>query len=305
MTKVIECIANFSEGRNAATVGEIARAIASSGSDVLDVSSDADHHRTVITFSGDENTIAEGTVRGIQKAAELIDLTGHRGQHPRIGATDVVPFVPLRHATMEDCVKVAHAVGERVGNELGLPVYLYEFAATRPERRNLADVRRGEYEALREKITQDQWKPDYGPASVGTAGAVAIGARKPLLAFNVYLDTTDVNIAKAIAKSIRESSGGLPYVKALGLFVNGRAQVSMNLVNFQVTGLFPVVEAIRQQAEAHGVKIERSEVVGLLPQQAVQDALMDYLKLPREVGGWTIEQRLGRASGNYAPIQFE
>jgi glutamate formiminotransferase len=131
MTKVIECIANFSEGRNAATVGEIARAIASSGSDVLDVSSDADHHRTVITFSGDENTIAEGTVRGIQKAAELIDLTGHRGQHPRIGATDVVPFVPLRHATMEDCVKVAHAVGERVGNELGLPVYLYEFAATR------------------------------------------------------------------------------------------------------------------------------------------------------------------------------
>jgi glutamate formiminotransferase len=189
MTKVIECIANFSEGRNAATVGEIARAIASSGSDVLDVSSDADHHRTVITFSGDENTIAEGTVRGIQKAAELIDLTGHRGQHPRIGATDVVPFVPLRHATMEDCVKVAHAVGERVGNELGLPVYLYEFAATRPERRNLADVRRGEYEALREKITQDQWKPDYGPASVGTAGAVAIGARKPLLAFNVYLDT--------------------------------------------------------------------------------------------------------------------
>ncbi len=305
MTKVIECIANFSEGRNVATVGEIARAIASSGSDVLDVSSDADHHRTVITFSGDENTIAEGTVRGIQKAAELIDLTGHRGQHPRIGATDVVPFVPLRHATMEDCVKVAHAVGERVGNELGLPVYLYEFAATRPERRNLADVRRGEYEALREKITQDQWKPDYGPASVGTAGAVAIGARKPLLAFNVYLDTTDVNIAKAIAKSIRESSGGLPYVKALGLFVNGRAQVSMNLVNFQVTGLFPVVEAIRQQAEAHGVKIERSEVVGLLPQQAVQDALMDYLKLPREVGGWTIEQRLGRASGNYAPIQFE
>jgi len=305
MTKVIECIANFSEGRNVAIVGEIARAIASSGSDVLDVSSDADHHRTVITFSGDENTIAEGTVRGIQKAAELIDLTGHRGQHPRIGATDVVPFVPLRHATMEDCVKVAHAVGERVGNELGLPVYLYEFAATRPERRNLADVRRGEYEALREKITQDQWKPDYGPASVGTAGAVAIGARKPLLAFNVYLDTTDVNIAKAIAKSIRESSGGLPYVKALGLFVNGRAQVSMNLVNFQVTGLFPVVEAIRQQAEAHGVKIERSEVVGLLPQQAVQDALMDYLKLPREVGGWTIEQRLGRASGNYAPIQFE
>lgn len=305
MTKVIECIANFSEGRNVATVGEIARAIASSGSDVLDVSSDADHHRTVITFSGDENTIAEGTVRGIQKAAELIDLTGHRGQHPRIGATDVVPFVPLRHATMEDCVKVSHVVGERVGNELGLPVYLYEFAATRPERRNLADVRRGEYEALREKITQDQWKPDYGPASVGTAGAVAIGARKPLLAFNVYLDTTDVNIAKAIAKSIRESSGGLPYVKALGLFVNGRAQVSMNLVNFQVTGLFPVVEAIRQQAEAHGVKIERSEVVGLLPQQAVQDALMDYLKLPREVGGWTIEQRLGRASGNYAPIQFE
>ena len=305
MTKVIECIANFSEGRNVAIVGEIARAIASSGSDVLDVSSDADHHRTVITFSGDENTIAEGTVRGIQKAAELIDLTGHRGQHPRIGATDVVPFVPLRHATMEDCVKVSHVVGERVGNELGLPVYLYEFAATRPERRNLADVRRGEYEALREKITQDQWKPDYGPASVGTAGAVAIGARKPLLAFNVYLDTTDVNIAKAIAKSIRESSGGLPYVKALGLFVNGRAQVSMNLVNFQVTGLFPVVEAIRQQAEAHGVKIERSEVVGLLPQQAVQDALMDYLKLPREVGGWTIEQRLGRASGNYAPIQFE
>jgi len=305
MTKVIECIANFSEGRNAATVGEIARAIASSGSDVLDVSSDADHHRTVITFSGDENTIAEGTVRGIQKAAELIDLTGHRGQHPRIGATDVVPFVPLRHATMEDCVKVAHAVGERVGNELGLPVYLYEFAATRPERRNLADVRRGEYEALREKITQDHWKPDHAPASVGTAGAVAICARKPLLAFNVYLDTTDVNIAKAIAKSIRESSGGLPYVKALGLFVNGRAQVSMNLVNFQVTGLFPVVEAIRQQAEAHGVKIERSEVVGLLPQQAVQDALMDYLKLPREVGGWTIEQRLGRASGNYAPIQFE
>ncbi|MFZ4826257.1 MAG: glutamate formimidoyltransferase [Phototrophicaceae bacterium] len=305
MTKVIECIANFSEGRNLAILDEIARAIASGGSDVLDVSSDADHHRTVITFSGDETTIVEGTVRGIQRAAELIDLTGHRGQHPRIGATDVVPFVPLRRATMEDCVKVAHAVGQRVGNELGIPVYLYEFAATRPERRNLADVRRGEYEALREKITQEQWMPDYGPASVGTAGAVAIGARNPLLAFNVYLDTTDVNIAKAIAKSIRESSGGLPYVKALGLFVNGRAQVSMNLVNFEVTGLFPVVEAIRQQATAYGVGIERSEVVGLLPQQAVQDALMDYLKLPREVGGWTIEQRLGQASGDYSPIRFE
>ena len=305
MTKIIECIANFSEGRNPAILEEIARAIASGGSDVLDVSSDADHHRTVITFSGDEVTLVEGTVRGIQKAAELIDLTHHRGQHPRIGATDVVPFVPLRNATMDDCVRVAHSVGERVGRELGIPVYLYEFAATRPERRNLADVRRGEYEALQEKITQEQWKPDYGPTSVGTAGAVAIGARRPLLAFNVYLDTTDVSIAKAIAKAIRESSGGLPYVKAIGLFVNGHAQVSMNLVNFQVTGLFPVVEAIRQHAMEYGVSIERSEVIGLLPQQAVQDALMDYLKLPREVGGWTIEQRLGQATNDYSPIRFE
>jgi glutamate formiminotransferase len=294
MRKIVECVPNFSEGRRKEVIDQIAEAIAVVPDvHVLDVQSDADHNRTVVTFVGEPEAVEEAAFRGIEKAAELIDMNLHRGEHPRIGAADVVPFVPIRNVTMKDCVVIAQRVGERVGRELDIPVYLYEEAATRPERRNLAEVRRGEYEGIKAEIeTNPERAPDFGPQHLGKAGATAIGARPPLVAFNVYLGTEDVEVAKAIARAVRHSSGGLRYVKALGLLVKGQAQVSMNLTDYRQTPIHRVVEMIRREAESYGVSVIESELIGLIPNEALVEAAKFYLQLGGLSSDQILENRL-------------
>jgi len=294
MRKIVECVPNFSEGRRTEVIDQIAEAVAAvPGVHVLDVQSDADHNRTVVTFAGEPEAVEEAAFRGIQEAAELIDMDLHRGEHPRMGAADVVPFVPIKNVTMEDCVAIVRRVGERVGRELDIPIYLYEEAATRPERRNLADVRRGEYEGIKAEIeTRPEREPDFGPRHVGKAGATAIGARPPLIAYNVYLGTDDVEIAKAIARAVRHSSGGLRYVKALGLLVKGRAQVSMNLTDYRQTPVHRVVEMIRREAERYGVSVVESELIGLIPNEALAEAAAFYLQLGDFSSHQILENRL-------------
>jgi len=294
MTQLIECIPNFSEARRPEVIDQIVTAITSvKGARLLDRSSDLDHNRTVLTFAGEPSAVEEAAFCAIKTAAELIDLDAHTGEHPRIGATDVVPFVPLNDASMQDCVEMAQRVGQRVGEELSIPVYLYEAAATRPERTNLENIRKGQYEALKEEIESDPDRaPDYGPSKLPKAGATVIGARNPLIAFNVYLTTDDVDIAKKIAKAIRHSSGGLRYVKGLGLLVEGRAQVSMNLTDFRKTPIARVVEFIRREAERYGVGIHHSELVGLIPQEALVDASVWYTQLDAFSKEQILESRL-------------
>lgn len=294
MRKIVECVPNFSEGRRKEVIDQIAEAIAIVPDiHVLDVQSDADHNRTVVTFVGEPEAVEEAAFRGIGKAAELIDMNLHRGEHPRMGAADVVPFVPIKNVTMGDCVAIARRVGERVGRELGIPVYLYEEAATRPERRNLAEVRRGEYEGIKAEIeTNPERAPDFGPQHLGKAGATAIGARPPLIAFNVYLGTDDVGVAKAIARAVRHSSGGLRYVKALGLLVKGKAQVSMNLTDYRQTPVHRVVEMIRREADRYGVAVIESELIGLIPNEALVEAAKFYLQLDGLSSDQILENRL-------------
>lgn len=295
MKPIVECVPNFSEGRRQEVIDQIVVAMQQApGARLLDVQSDLDHNRSVVTIVGAPQPVAEAAFRGIAKAAEVIDLNHHRGGHPRMGAADVVPFVPVQAVTMADCVALARRLGERVGSELHIPVYLYEEAATRPERRNLADVRRGEYEGLREEIvTNPDRAPDFGPARMGAAGAVAIGARPPLVAFNVYLNTGDLAPAQAIARAVRHSSGGLRFVKALGLLVEGQAQVSMNLTDFCRTPIHRVLELIRAEAARFGLSVTRSELVGLLPAQALFDAAQFYLQLDGFSPEQVLENRLG------------
>jgi len=290
---LVECIPNFSEARRSEVVEAIVAAIASAGVTVLDRHSDRDHNRTVVTYVGAPAAAEEAAFQGIRRAAELINMDDHTGSHPRIGATDVVPFVPISGICMEDCVAMANRLGERVGRELNIPVYLYEEAATRPERVNLENIRRGQYEGLKTEIeTQPERKPDFGPARLGPAGATVIGARPPLIAFNVYLSTGDVAISKAIAKTIRQSSGGMPSVKALGMLVKGQAQVSMNLTNFRQTPVYRVVETIRREAARYSVSIHHSELVGLIPQEALTDASARYLQLAGFKSEQILETRL-------------
>jgi glutamate formiminotransferase/formiminotetrahydrofolate cyclodeaminase len=298
MTQLVECIPNFSEARRPEVVDQIVAAITSvDGARLLDRSSDLDHNRTVVTFAGPPEAVEEAAFRAIQTASELIDLDQHTGAHPRIGATDVVPFVPLSDVKMEDCVAIAQRLGQRVGNELNIPVYLYEAAATRPERTNLEVIRKGQYEGLKMEVeTHPERKPDFGPAKLGKAGATVIGARNPLIAFNVYLTTDDVDIAKKIAKAIRHSSGGLRYVKGSGFFVDGRAQVSMNLTNFRDTPIARVVEFIRREAQRYGVGIHHSELVGLIPQEALVDAAVWYTQLDQFDKEQILESRLFAAA---------
>lgn len=295
--KLIECVPNFSEGRDAAAIGAIRDAIAAvPGVSVLHVTSDPWHNRSVITFVAPAETMTEAAVTAIRAARDRIDLTRHAGVHPRMGAADVVPFIPLDGATMTDCVAIAHETGRRVGEELGIPVYLYEQAATRPTRRNLADIRRGGFEALRGSIATDPARtPDFGPLDVHpTAGAVAIGARQFLIAFNIYLgdSTRNLPIARAIARLIRESSGGLTGVKALGLDVNGEAQVSMNIVDIERAPLLEVYSAVEGEARAHGAEITWSEIVGLVPERAVFDVTSRALKLRDDAGAHVLERIL-------------
>jgi glutamate formiminotransferase len=281
MNRIVECVPNFSEGRRQDVVDRIVAAMGQTpGAEVLDVQSNLDHNRSVVTLVGTPEAVVEAAFRGVERAAELIDMNHHRGAHPRMGAADVVPFVPVRGTTIEECAGLARQLGERVGTELNIPVYLYEAAATRPDRTNLADVRRGEYEGLKEEIGTDPDRaPDYGPAEMGRAGATAIGARPPLIAFNVHLNTADVAPARAIARAVRYSNGGLRYVKALGLLVDGQAQVSMNLTDYRCTPIHRVLEMIRSEAARHGLSVTRCEVVGLLPAQALFDAAQFYLQM--------------------------
>jgi len=294
MKPIVECVANFSEGRRLDIVQQIMDAInASDGVKILAYESDADHNRSVITFAGTPDDMLQATFEGIRVASELIDMTIQRGQHPRLGATDVVPFIPIQNVTMDDCIQMAHHLGKRVGDELNIPVYLYEQAATRSDRRNLADVRRGEYEGLQQSIERDPThKPDYGLSEVGSAGATIIGARHALIAYNVFLTADNVDIAKKIAKAIRHSSGGLRYVKALGLLVDGKAQVSMNLTNYKKTPIYRVVEMIRREAERYGVAIESSELIGLVPQDALLASAAWYLQMDNYSSDRVLENRL-------------
>jgi glutamate formiminotransferase/formiminotetrahydrofolate cyclodeaminase len=301
-TSIVECIPNFSEARRPEVIEEIKKVITSvPGIHLLDQHSDLDHNRTVLTFVGPPSQVEEAAYRSIAKAARLINLEKHTGEHPRIGATDVMPFVPISGVDMGDCVEMARRLGQRVASDLDIPVYLYEEAATRPERRNLEDIRRGQYEALKTEIaTNPERAPDFGPSRLGPAGATVIGARHFLIAYNVYLATSDVGIAKKIAKAVRYSSGGLRYVKALGLEVDGLAQVSMNLTNFHATPLARVVEFVRREATRYGVNLHHSELVGLIPQEALVDAAQWHLQLDQFKPEQILEYRLGSAQ-NVSP----
>lgn len=294
MDQVVECIPNFSEGRRQDVIEQIVATMEKvAGARVLDVQSDLDHNRSVVTVVGEAEAVAEAAFRAVARAAELIDMNHHRGGHPRMGATDVVPFVPVRGISMAECVELAHGLGQRIGEELDIPVYFYEEAAMRPERRNLAEVRRGEYEHMKDVIATDPERaPDCGPAVMGSAGATAIAARPALVAFNVYLNTDDAAPAKAIARAVRHSSGGLRFVKALGLTVEGQAQVSMNLTDHHKTPIHRVLEMIRSEAARYGLAVTHSEVVGLLPAEALVDAARFYLQLADFSPDQILENRL-------------
>ncbi len=297
MPRLVECVPNFSEGRRREVVEQILNAIAAvPGVTLLDSEMDPDHNRCVLTFAGEPEPVMEAAFRAIGKAQELIDLNHHSGQHPRMGATDVVPFVPVEGVTLDDCAEMARVVGERVGRELAIPVFLYEAAASTPARRSLADVRRGEFEGLREAIGKDsERKPDFGPERVHpTAGATAIGARRFLVAFNANLSTGDVRVAKAVAAAIREQSGGLKNVRALGFSIeNGRrAQVSMNLVDVEATPVHRVLALIRDEAARHGASISGCEVVGLIPEAAMLAAAEHSLQLENFQRDQVLELRL-------------
>ena len=284
MARIVECVPNVSEGRRPEVVEQLIQTIVSvPGAILLDSESDADHHRSVLTFAGEPAPVMEAAFRLVKRASELIDLNQHRGEHPRMGATDVVPFVPVEGVTLEDCAEFARATGRRIGEELGIPVFLYEAAASRASRTSLADVRRGEFEGLREQIGRDESRqPDFGPARIhATAGATAVGARRVLVAFNANLNTGDIRVAKAIAAAIREQSGGLKNVRALGFSIeNGRrAQVSMNLVNVEATPIHRVLALVRDEAARHGAAISGCEVVGLVPEAALLSTAEHALQL--------------------------
>ena len=297
MTEIVESVPNFSEGRRPEVVESIVAAIASVPSvRVLDREMDADHNRSVITFVGNQQAVAEAAFRAAKVAVDKIDMNGHRGAHPRVGALDVLPFVPISGVTMDDCVQLARTVGKRIADELGVPVYLYEAAATRPDRRALPDVRRGEFEGLKVEIATDPDRvPDFGPSRLHpTAGACIVGARPVLIAWNVNLKTADVGVAKRIAKAIRESDGGLPAVRAKGfeLTERGLVQVSMNMLDYHTTSLAQAFEAIRTLAANEGVEIAESEIIGLVPLDAILGGATQYFKLARFNRAQILEARL-------------
>ena len=295
MRKLMECVPNFSEGRDKALVEKIideARKV--EGIIILDYSSDKDHNRTVLTMIGSPEQVREAAINTAKKAAELIDMAKHEGAHPRMGATDVIPFTPVTNVTIGECVEIAKQVGEELGN-MGIPVYLYEDAATSPDRQNLASVRKGQYEGFFEKIKQPEWKPDFGPQEMNEkSGATAVGARVPLIAFNINLDTPDVEIADKIAKTIRHMGGGLRYVKAIGLKLEERnqTQVSMNLVNYEKSSVYQAFEMVRMEAKRWGVGIVGSEVIGTVPMKSLLDAAEYYLQIENFDIDQILEKRL-------------
>lgn len=294
---MIECVPNFSEGREPAVIDAIADSVLSvEGTLLLHRTSDRDHNRTVLTFAGSEEAVLESAVRAASAAAKHIDLSKHRGVHPRLGALDVLPFVPLEGSSLDACVAIAHRAGERIWKELGIPVYFYEAAAKRPERCRLEDIRRGEFEGLRVAVQADESKrPDIGgPDLHPTAGAVIVGARKFLIAYNINLKTGDLAVAKEIARRIRTSSGGLPAVKALGLTLSSRGmvQVSMNLTDFEQTGVHTIFLEVARLARERGVEIAESELIGLIPRQALEQAAAGFLKLRDFESQRVVENRI-------------
>ncbi|MBI2445303.1 glutamate formimidoyltransferase [Candidatus Micrarchaeota archaeon] len=295
--KIVECVPNFSEGKDQKVIDAILAEMTSvPGITVLSSLADADHNRLDVSYLGEPDAVKQAAFLACKKASELIDMEQHHGQHPRMGATDVIPFIPIQNVSMEDCVQYANEVGKRIGDELDIPVFLYESAARIPERKNLADVRRGEYEGIKAEFESNSArKPDFGPSKMHpSAGFTAVGARMPLVAFNVNLATTDVSIAKAIAKAVREKDGGLKCVKAMGFEIKerGLVQVSMNLVNYVETPIFKAFEAVKAEAQKHGVQIVESEIIGMVPLQALSDTADFYLRLEKFKTDQVIEARL-------------
>ena len=304
MSTLVECVPNFSEGRDGAKVDAIVAAMKLDGVYLLDREMDADHNRCVITLVGEREPIQEAAIRGVGKAAELIDLNVHQGAHPRMGAADVVPFVPIEGVTIEDCVAMARHVGEQIWKRYQIPVYLYEAAATIPERQNLESIRRGQFEGIRAEIaTNPARKPDFGDPRVHpTAGATVVGARKFLIAYNVFLNTPDVEIAKKVAKAVRFSSGGMRFVKGAGFLVRGLAQVSMNLTDFDQTPIHRVFELVKREAARYGVIPVSSEIVGLIPKKALEQAAEWFLQIENFDSSLILENRLSAVMGGKLAI---
>jgi glutamate formiminotransferase len=295
MRKLMECVPNFSEGRDEAIVEQIIDEVRKiEGITILDYSSDKDHNRTVLTMIGSPEQVKEAAINSARKAAELIDMSKHEGAHPRMGATDVIPFTPVSNVTIAECVEIAKEVGAELGS-WGIPVYLYEDAASTPARKNLADVRKGQYEAFFEKIKLEEWKPDFGPQEMNVkSGATAVGARVPLVAFNINLDTPNVEIADKIAKKVRFLGGGLRFVKAIGLKLEERnqTQVSMNLVNYEKTAVYQAFEMVKVEARRYGVNVVGSEVIGTVPMKALLDVAEYYLQVENFSIDQILEKRL-------------
>ena len=292
---IIECVPNVSEGRRPDVVTALVDAIRHTGVRVLDHSSDASHNRSVLTLAGEAPSLKAGILALFAAAVDAIDLRKHQGEHPRIGAVDVIPFIPIEGVTMSDCVALAKDVGRAVAEQFAVPVFLYEEASDNPARKNLEDIRRGQFEGLATKMMQSEWAPDFGPAAPHpSAGASVIGARMPLIAYNINLDTDRLEVAKKIASAIRQSSGGLRYVKAMGVKLDDRnlAQVSINLTNFEKTPIFRVFEMVKREAARYGVSILESEIVGLVPAAALVSAAEFYLQLERFTDAQILENKL-------------
>jgi glutamate formiminotransferase / formiminotetrahydrofolate cyclodeaminase len=304
MKTLVECVPNFSEGRDKSKVDAIVEAMKLDGVYLLDREMDGDHNRCVITLAGEREAVQEAAIRGVGKASELIDLTRHQGAHPRLGAADVVPFIPIEGVSLEDCVAMARHVGAEIWNRYQIPVYLYESAATRPERLNLENIRRGQFEGIRDEIASNPDRmPDFGEAKLHpTAGACVVGARKFLIAYNIFLNTPDVDIAKKIAKAVRFSSGGLRFVKAAGFLVRGQAQVSMNLTDFEQTPVYRVFEAVRAEAARYGAVPQSSEIVGLIPKKALEQVAEWFLQIENFDSSLILENRLTAVMGGQMSV---
>ena len=296
MNKIIECVPNFSEGRDAEKVEEIASSFRNSkGVKLLDIQKDGDHNRSVITVVGEPGPLKEAVILAVGKAIQLIDMGIHKGQHPRMGAVDVIPFIPIRNVTMEDAVVLSKETAEMVWETYRLPVFLYEASASRPERKDLANIRKGQFEGMAEKLKIPEWKPDFGNGGIHpTAGVVAIGARMPLVAFNVNLDTDSLEIANVIAKKVRHIGGGLRYCKAMGVELKERkiTQVSMNMTDYTQTPLYQALELVRIEAKRYGVNVVGSEIVGLVPMGAIVDSAAYYMGLENFSAEQVLEARI-------------
>lgn len=283
MSKIVECVPNFSEGKDKNIIEQIVEfARQNPRTKLLDYSMDPNHNRSVVTFAGEPEAVEEVAFQMVRKASEIIDMRNHKGEHPRMGATDVLPFIPIRETTMEECISLAKRVGEKIGSELNVPVYLYEDACTREARRNLADVRKGQYEGYFTKINEENWVPDFGPQKMNEkSGCMAVGARNFLVAYNVNLGTNNIEVANQISKVVRHIGGGLRYVKAMGVNLEDRGvvQVSMNLVNFEKTAIYRAFEMVKMEAQRYGVPVIGSEIVGLTPLKALVDTVEYYLQL--------------------------